>query len=150
MLIYVTTPIYECLEIRSKYNGDHKRQISASFHHLPATTKKTKQTKKTTTTTNNKQQPRHRKWGSGVGGGGGGGAVTSPMNECTGVTVSKMSLPTHRSNQEYGNNLKTKKSYFMRSGDIRKSITERRKRKERNWIHSQSMWKHCSGSRLLN
>ena len=29
----VTTPIYGCPEIRSKYTGEHTRQISTSFYH---------------------------------------------------------------------------------------------------------------------
>ena len=55
------------------------------------------------------------------------------MNESMGISVRKISLPTHKSNNEFGNNLKNKTKNptaslaVSRAGDIRKSVTEKRK-----------------------
>ena len=50
---------------------------------------------------------------NGWGGGGGGGSSVDcdlSMNECMGLSVRKMPLPIHKSNQEFGNNSKEKKT----------------------------------------
>ena len=76
--------MYNCPEIKSKYTGHYAREFKPHVTSSQATTKKNNKN-------NHKehQQPRHVKKREGAV-----WIVTPPMNECMGVSVREMSIPT--------------------------------------------------------